>query len=608
MPNPVPHCVRSVTWPYAGRRRSGSTGALAAAAMLLAIGSAPGVFPSVLSLEAQAPSSTSLASVYRDHASLTRALDSLQRAYPRLVTVSTIGQSAGGRALHAVRLGAGGAAADGRPALLVVANASGPQVLGSEISVAAVGRIAAGYGRDSASTRLLDGATIYFIPRLNPDAAEALFQSPLVERLGNDAKSDDDHDGAVDEDGPDDLNRDGVISMMRVQDPNGAWMLDPAEPFLLRRADATRGERGGWSLYVEGRDNDGDGRFNEDGPGGTDVSRNFTNGYRPFVEGSGLHTMSASEAKAIGDFMIAHPNIYTAYVLGPQDNLVKPWEFRRLTGIGGSPTGTSAGGPLLSILQPDEAWNAEVSRRYRSATGQSKAPSAALEGDVLSWMYYDMGRIAFGSAGWDIPNEAGPGAGQGATPGAGSARPDPIGEERNALRWLRANAPSSVIEWTRIEHPDFPGRTVEIGGIRPFARAVPPAQLLSDVLTKQSTFIAELAGMLPKVALREIRVEALGDRTFRVSAQVANNGYFPTQSAIGARARWQRAVRVDFKTSGDQRIVSGRAVQLLGPIDGSGRSTTLTWVVVAAPGSTITLEAASPGSGRATESITLRAR
>ena len=541
---------------------------------------------------------------YHDHAALGRALDSLQRAHPRLVQVSTIARSPGGRAVHAVRLGAG-ADADARPALLVVANAYGPHVVGSEIALAAAGRLAARYGRDSGVTRLLDGATVYVIPRANPDAAEAFFGAPVAERAVNAGKDDDDRDGATDEDGAEDLNGDGLITMMRVQDPAGEWMLDPLDGFLMRRATASKGERGGWAVYPEGRDDDRDEQWNEDGPGGTDVNRNFSYEYPWFADGAGLHQQSSDEARAVTDFVVAHRNIAAAYVLGPQDNLIKPWEFRRTTGIGGNPTGTSAGGPLQSILQPDEAWLTEVSRRYRRTTGQAKGPaSAPTGGDLLSHLYYDMGRLAFGSYGWVMPELP-------ADTTRGAARPetpDPLADERAALRWLRVNAPGAVVEWRRVNHPDFPGRVVEVGGFRPHARLNPPAARLDSVLATQAAFVEELAGLLPRVALREVRVEPVSDRVFRVTAQVANDGFLPTQSAIGARVRWQQPVRVELKTSGDQQVAGGRAVQLLGPVAGSGRSTELSWLVVGAPGSSVTLEAASASAGRASQTITLRAR
>lgn len=558
----------------------------------------------VLAFGAPVLAAQSPASGYHDHARLGRALDSLQRAHPRLVQVTSLARSAGGRDVHAVRVGAG-QNVDDRPALLVVANAYGPHVVGSEIALAAAGRLAAGYGRDSATTRLLDRTTLYFIPRANPDAAEAFFGAPLAERAFNGTRTDDDRDGAVDEDGPNDLNGDGMITMMRVADPAGAWMTDAVDPFLMRRAVAAQGEKGGWSVYVEGRDDDGDGQWNEDAAGGVDVNRNFSYEYQWFEPGSGIHQVSAAESRAVADFVVGHPNVAAVYVLGPQDNLIKPWEFRRTTGIAGNPTGTSQGGPLQGVLQPDEAWMAEVGKRYRARTGQSKGPaSAPLQGDVLSWMYFDMGRQAFGSYGWVMP-EAPADTAKGAPK---PATPDPLADDRAALRWLRANAPAAVVEWKRVEHPDFPGRVVEVGGFRPYARLNPPASLLDSVKVTQTAFIGELAGMLPSVALREVVVEHVGDRLFRVTAQVANDGHLPTLSAMGQRARWPRPVRVELKLGRDQQLAAGRAVQLLSPIAGSGRSTELTWLVVAPAGSTVTLEAASPIAGQASQTITLRAR
>ena len=47
---------------------------------------------------------------------------------------------------------------------------------------------------------------------MNPDAIEALFATPLMEQRMALRPVDDDRDGAVDEDGPEDLNGDGFIT------------------------------------------------------------------------------------------------------------------------------------------------------------------------------------------------------------------------------------------------------------------------------------------------------------------------------------------------------------------------------------------------------------
>ncbi len=565
---------------------------------------------------------------YRNHAAVVSAIDSLRRAFPRLIESSVIATSPGGRAVHAVRLSAG-ANPDERPALLIMAGAHGPHLVGTEIALGALQRRARAYGQDQAVTALLDRTTIYVMPRLNPDAAEAFFRRPWVERALNDKADDRDHDNARDEDGPDDLNGDGFITMMRIADPAADWRPDPTDPWLMRRADPVKGETGGWRVTVEDRDNDRDGAFGEDGPGGIDINKNFAHEFAFFGDG-GDHQFSSAEARAVAEYVSARQNIAAAYVLGPQDNLMEPWRNRPQAG--GPPQGTSAGGPFTSILRADESYYVEMSDRFKRITGLSRNPPAvSFGGDPASWMYYHMGRLAFSSRGWWVPEAPrdsaaggqrvsgaagqpapggaggqGAGGGGGGPGGAGGATPDPLAADRNAMKWLQANDPTAILPWTAIQHPDYPGQTVEVGGFRPFALMNPQAAMLDSVIAKQTRFVQELAGLMPGVALREVRVTSLGQGAWRITAQVANTGYFPTQAAIGARLPWVRQIRVDLRTGQNQAIVAGRAVQLLGAITGSGRSTELTWVVTGAAGSTLTLSAAGPVVGSASTTVTLR--
>ena len=55
----------------------------------------------------------------------------------------------------------------------------------------------------------------------------------------------------------------------------------------MRRADPQKGEAGGWAIYWEGVDSDGDGFINEDGPGGVDLDRNFPHQYPAYTPGAG---------------------------------------------------------------------------------------------------------------------------------------------------------------------------------------------------------------------------------------------------------------------------------------------------------------------------------
>ena len=163
---------------------------------------------------------------------------------------------------------------------------------------------------------------MYIIPRANPDGAELMFGKVKSFRRTNARKVDDDNDGRVDEDGPEDLNGDGFISVMRVKDPKGPYMVHPDDARLLRRADAAKGEAGGWSVYWEGIDNDGDGFINEDGPGGVDLNRNFQHRYPYYTPDAGPHMVSEPETRAMMDYILKKKNVAMILTYGASDNLI----------------------------------------------------------------------------------------------------------------------------------------------------------------------------------------------------------------------------------------------------------------------------------------------
>ena len=105
---------------------------------------------------------------------------------------------------------------------------------------------------------------------------------------------DDDHDGLLDEDGPEDLDGDGMILQMRIRDPHGEFKTDPDDPRVMLRVKP--GEQGEWRrLGFEGIDDDGDGRVNEDPPGYLDMNRNWGFLWQPTYvqDGAGLYPFSA---------------------------------------------------------------------------------------------------------------------------------------------------------------------------------------------------------------------------------------------------------------------------------------------------------------------------
>ena len=241
-----------------------------------------------------------------------------------LVSVQTIGESAGGRAIQVVRIAAEGSVdPDDRPALFVGANIAGWHNAGTE---AALGLIESLVNRSDEKeiADLLSTTTSYVAPILNPDAHDAMFESPVMQRAGNEMSLDADRDGLTGEDGPDDLNGDGLITTMRIEAPTGAYIADEEEPRLLVRADAMENQRGRYRLVSEGDDDDGDGSFNEDGGVGVEPDRNFAHAFPFPAPEAGPWASFAPETKAIMDFLLDRRNVAAAVVFGPANNLLTP--------------------------------------------------------------------------------------------------------------------------------------------------------------------------------------------------------------------------------------------------------------------------------------------
>ncbi len=208
-------------------------------------------------------------------------LNALAAKHPSFVEVSTIGSSLQGRPLHVVWLTdkaevpGPGAAREHRPALLIIAGASGMHRVGVETALAVAERIA------DEHAAALKGASAYVIPLLNPDsfAFHAEPGRPKADFGRTIRPIDADRDGRTNEDPPEDLNGDGVITTMRLADPapGSPWpatlAADPENPRLMKAPDAAKGESARYAVFIEGTDNDGDGRFNEDGPGGSGGGR-----------------------------------------------------------------------------------------------------------------------------------------------------------------------------------------------------------------------------------------------------------------------------------------------------------------------------------------------
>lgn len=323
---------------------------------------------------------------YLPYADAERRLGELARQHADVIKLETYGTSAGGRKLIALTIaGKGTVDPAKRPAIFVGANLVGYHNAGTQAAIALVEKLVANKTAPVLATR-----TFYVLPALNPDAHDAMFAKTKWRNAANGSQLDRDVDGLVGEDGPDDLNGDGRITQMRIADPNGDYLPDPADARLLKRVDPLKGEKGQYRLYTEGADNDRDGQYNEDPAGGMRPDKNFAHAWNDGDPESGPFPSAAPETRAVMDFLLARRNVAFAFVFGPGNNLL---DLPRATGGGAADVGSVRVRPpgfLASQLgleantdyTVDEIWNRVQGSAFAAQAGPqfSKEALASLLG------------------------------------------------------------------------------------------------------------------------------------------------------------------------------------------------------------------------------------
>jgi hypothetical protein len=516
---------------------------------------------------------------YSDFAQLSARLARLTTQAGGLAQVRSLGKTATGKDIWLLTLGKGDPKT--KPALALVAGVEGTHLAGTEVAVQLAEKLLANASQDSVA-KLLETKTLYIIPLVNPDAAGQYFAKLKYERSGNARPTDDDRDGKLDEDGPEDLNGDGLITYVRVQDPTGTHKPHDKDPRVMVKADPLKGERGQYLYFAEGVDNDKDGKYNEDGEGGVALNKNFTFDYPIFTPGAGEFPVSEPENRALLDFLYAAPNVYAVFTFGPANNLTEPIKFDRLK---------TSKRIITGWLEKDAAVNDQVSKLYGQA-GLKDAPSLpGTKGDFFQTAYFHYGRLSFSTPAWWLPKD--------------TAKVQLDNDEAKLLRWAANQKVANVfVDWAPIQHPDFPGQKAEVGGLAPFAKLNPPAELLGPAADKHLKFLTSFAQLMPGIALANLKTEAVSGGLTRITVDLHNPGLLPTTAEIGERVQYVDRLKVELKLGQGQTVLAGRRVQLLGaPVEGNGKIQ-LTWLVSGS--GNLTLEVGSATVGQASQRVALR--
>jgi hypothetical protein len=541
-------------------------------------------------------------------------MKSLAAKHPAVARAATLTTSSGGVEIPILTLGT--AAADKvQPEILIVAGLDGRHAVGVETAARVAETLAA------EPPAWLGEVRVHVVTCANPDAFAAKGQAVEFGRLRR--PGDADRDRRLGEDPAEDLNGDGMISLMRVRDPKpgsgltAAWVDDPEWPGLMRKPDAGQGERAAWAVLTEGIDNDGDGKYNEDGPGpegfdgfggaggGLDVDRNFPMFWPEFEDGAGTRPLEVPETRGLAEWCLARPGLIAVVVFGRHDTIVNIPEAGKFDASGRVPTG---------ILNEDKGLYEAWSKAYKDATGLAEAGRMGMEGSFAGWVYGTLGVPTVATPVWVRPDQMSE-----AKRPKPAAKEEPTGEEKkeegakdepkkdepkkpeaktDEQRWARFFADFGVeglVAWKAFEHPTL--GPVEIGGFRPGARTNPPAALgvEKELAAGHAAFLAEIAAQRPELKL-DVTVERAGAGLWTVRARVTNTGRLATVSVMGARARVIPPTTLTIGVE-DAAIVSGTKRASAERIEGLGGTLDAAWTILAKDGGAVTVTMGSPLTG-----------
>jgi len=514
---------------------------LFAAFPLLSVGHAG---PSSLSAQGSDPEHTLTFAWDRwlDNEAMGERMKLMEKAWPKFLTLTSMGKSYGGRDIWLMTINNPDTGPElSKAGMYIEANVHGNEIQGGEISLYTIWYLMENYGKNEEITRLVDERVFYINPSINPDGRDYFLHGTGSGARTGHVPVDSDGDGLFDEDGPDDLNGNGMIEQIRKHTPGeGTHRLDPDDPRIMVRVAPW--ETGDWTLLgSEGIDNDGDGLVNEDPPGGYDPNRNYGADWQPeYIQGGSMdYPFRLPEARATQDFLKTHPNVagmqsyhnnggmilrgpgsawYGDYPrsdiqvydeIGEFGERILPWYDYLIiwqglyTVHGGSIDWTSDGHGVVSFS--NELWNGNKYFQSPLLQDQLEDESSPIGGQKSQFFFDDF--LQFGEM---------------------------------------------YKEWQPFDHPQY--GQVEMGGWDKFFGRINPRFMSMETFHRNMAFTLYHADMMPLMKMGESRVESLGGGLYKVQVDLRNERLMPT---ITAKAMQNHVVRPDLLTvDGDTEIVA----------------------------------------------------
>lgn len=490
-----------------------------------------------------------------------------------------------------------------KPALWIEANIHSVEVTASTAALHLIHYVILNRGDDKVR-RALETRTLYVVPRLNPDGAEAaLADRPRLFRSSSRPYP---HEQPKDGLHREDIDGDGRLLTIRMPDPNGPWKVHPEEPRLMVRREPD--EEGGdyYRLFPEGTIKNFDGVNIEIARPveGLDLNRNFPMEWAPEHEqlGSGPYPTSEPEIRAEVQAIVDRPNVCAYITYHTQSGVhLRPYssydddhfptqDLRVFKWIGEEATKITSY-PAISIYHDF---------RYD--------PKTTIKGGSDDWLYDHLGVYAWTTEFWAPLREAGIKDYKYIE----WYREHPIEDDLALLKWNDEKLDGKgFVDWYPFEHPQL--GDVELGGWDVmYCWANVPPQFLESEIEPHSEFAIFHLLISPLLKIASAEAEEVTEGTFHLRAVVMNTGWLPTnvsQKAMDRKA--VEEVEVELGLPEGAKLIQGDLKQDLGQLGGRDQKRhamffnadatddrkKVEWVISAPRGGSVEIVARHPRAG-----------
>jgi hypothetical protein len=282
---------------------------------------------------------------------------------------------------------------------------------------------------------------------------------------------------------------------------------------------------------IEGLDREGDGRANEDGPGGYDMTRTWPSDWPPnYVQvGAGDYPFCYPETKAIGEFILRHKNIAAGQSYHNAGGMI-------LRGPGAAYGGDAYSGRDLRVYDALGKAGAELLPFYNYWV--IHADLYTVHGGFVNWLAEGLGIVSFTNELWNDRRLL-----QNGNP--------PNSEERLRLE-DRLLFGQTLNDLKEVNHPDH--GLVLIGGGTKYSSRIPPPFMLEEECHRNFAFTMFHAGEMPEVTIPWHEIKQLGPELWQLTLELENKRIIPTRTDRAAKKKIGLPDRV---------LVEGKGVTVL---------------------------------------------